>query len=247
MKKLTFDRKACKLDVVNIFEDLPELEINKIAEICEWFEYEPEETIVRASRPDNIDDNHDVYFLISGTANVLGYQRKEGAKEDKVFVLNRINPGAQFGELSALDKKGRSANVISLTETLVARLSRKNFLQILLKHSTVSLKLLISLASLVRDGTEWISAITILSGHQRIYLQLLKVSEPNPLGDGTWLIDTAPRHGLLANLSGTSKGEVAKAIGGLVRHGIINREISGEHSVYLIKDLNRLKFLAGVS
>ena len=68
------------------------------------------------------------------------------------------------------------------------------------------------------------------------------MDEPNPRGDGSWVIRTGPQHKEIASWSGTEKPEVAMAIGSLVRDGVLQRK----HKMFVIKDHARLKRLVNM-
>ena len=161
---------------------------------------------------------------------------------DQEIALADLQEGSNFGELSAVDCRGRSARVVGSDTCVVARMERDVFLEMLLRYPKVSLNLLDQLANIIRNLTERVSVLSTLSPHQRVYHELLRISEPDPRGDGTWVIDVVPAHNQIAGWAGTDKMKVANAIGGLVRNGIIKRH----HRSFVIIDHPRLKFLAGL-
>lgn len=227
-----------RLSNVGILSELSVSEMSATEEKCEWLHCEPGDIILEASNPDEELTSHDVFFLTSGSVSIVTKD-----EDNNELILAQLNSGSQFGELSALDQRGRSASVLALTECIVARLNRENFIALLSSNTEVCMNLLLAFSSIIRQGNEKLFSITTFSNHQRIYLELLKISEPNPLGDGSWLVNSAPRHSLIAYQSGTKKSDVANAIGGLVRNEIIVRKNRG----FKINDLEKLRMLAGLT
>ena len=227
-----------RLSGVGILSDLTETEMASTEQSCDWFECEPGDVILQASEPLEEPATDDVYFLTDGNVSIVTKDQ-----DGNELVLAQLNSGSQFGELSALDQRGRSASVTALTSCIVARLSREDFISLLSSNTKVCMNLLLAFSSIIRQGNEKLFSITTFSNHQRIYLELLKISEPNPLGDGSWFINTAPRHSLIAYQSGTKKNDVANAIGGLVRNEIIIRKNRG----FKINNLEKLRMLAGLT
>jgi len=82
--------------------------------------------------------------------------------------------------------------------------------------------------------------LSTLSPHQRVYYELLRIAEPNTLGDGSWIVSNIPNHAAIADWIGADKEIVAQAIGKLARDGIVERK----HKNLIIKDHPRLQRLA---
>jgi CRP-like cAMP-binding protein len=63
-----------------------------------------------------------------------------------------LGPGGYFGELSLLDRKPRSATVVSDTEMDVLVLSQRQFNSVLQSVPTISRKMLSAMANRVREA-----------------------------------------------------------------------------------------------
>ena len=231
MQVIDSNSAECSLDNIKLLEELPGEARYEMGKKCEWIKFGPDEIIL-----DNSDeDKHEVFFLVKGNVRIMNFS---GA--DQEIALADLQEGSNFGELSAIDCRGRSARVVGSDNCVVARMERDVFLEMLLRYPKVSLNLLDQLANIIRNLTERVSVLSTLSPHQRVYHELLRISEPDPRGDGTWVIDVVPAHNQIAGWAGTDKMKVANAIGGLVRNGIIKRH----HRSLVIIDHVRLKFLA---
>ena len=92
---------------------------------------------------------------------------------------------------------------------------------------------------LIRTLTARVSTLTTLSPHQRVYYELLRISEPHAAGDGSWMIANAPNHTKIAEAVGIDRQIVADAIGNLAREGVLERK----HKNFIIKDHARLQRL----
>ena len=62
------------------------------------------------------DIDNDVYFIVSGKVRIAVY-----STSGKEICFREQVAGEMFGEIAALDKQSRSAYVISLGDTVVAR------------------------------------------------------------------------------------------------------------------------------
>lgn len=82
------------------------------------------------------------FFIVSGTAQVLRNKKK----------VAELGPGNYFGELSLLDRKPRSAAVISATDMSLLVLDQRRFNGLLEEMPTLAHKLLIAMTNRLRDA-----------------------------------------------------------------------------------------------
>jgi CRP-like cAMP-binding protein len=82
------------------------------------------------------------FLIVSGTATVT----RNGKK------VATLGPGGYFGELSLLDRKPRSATVVSDTEMDVLVLSQRQFNSVLQSVPTIARKMLSAMANRVREA-----------------------------------------------------------------------------------------------
>ena len=204
--------------------------ISELEKCCKWVEYEADEIVVNLK-----DETTNVFFVVKGKLRAMDF-----LNEDEEVSLAELIPGDSFGELSAIDLKVRSARVTTIEPALLASLSSKEFRQLLLDCPGIALAMLKTFASFIRTLNTRITALSTMSPHQRIYQELLRISEPNTDGDGSWIIINAPHHSELASWVGAAKQTVAEAIGSLAREGVIERKHKDLH----IRDRARLQRLA---
>jgi CRP-like cAMP-binding protein len=76
---------------------------------------------------------------------------------------------------------------------------------------------------MLRRSNERVVGLSTKSGIQRVYDEILRLVEPSPMGDGSWLIPSIPAHRDIAIWSGTTTDTVARAIGQLTSIGIVKR------------------------
>ena len=82
------------------------------------------------------------FLIVSGTAAVT----REGKK------VATLGPGSYFGELALLDRKPRSASVVSETEMDLLVLSQRQFNSLLESVPTISRKMLAAMAERLREA-----------------------------------------------------------------------------------------------
>ncbi|MBF0250022.1 MAG: Crp/Fnr family transcriptional regulator [Alphaproteobacteria bacterium] len=221
-----------KLTGIGILSEAPPSVVRELEGVCSWQRFAAQDVIV-----DREDESTDVYFIVKGSVKVMDF-----LGDDQEITLAELSAGSSFGEMSAIDSAKRSARVSSMGDTIVASMPGRAFRTLLMECPGISLMLLKRFAGLIRTLNNRVTSLSTLSPHQRVYYELLRMSEPNPQGDGTWLIHYLPKHEEIASWSGTSREDVAMAIGHLAREGIVGRK----HKSLIIKDHSRLQMLVSL-
>lgn len=217
-------------DIELLMEAPPEV-LDFFTSRCDWRRYQEGDVIL-----DRDDRSTDVYFIVKGKVRILDF-----ANEMEV-PLGEKGEGRTFGEMSAIDAKKRSARVVALEKTEVAMLSRKDFRQLLMQVPGICLMLLKRYAGIIRRLNQRITTVSTQTSQQRVYMELLRMSSPNPSGDGSWVIERLPNHHEIASMTSTAVQDVAAAIGELARAGLVARK----HKTLLLKDHGRLTELANL-
>ncbi|MBI3803224.1 MAG: cyclic nucleotide-binding domain-containing protein [Nitrospirae bacterium] len=128
---------------VSFFAALPEKELSEIAVWSSRNSYKKGEIIVRAGAP-----GKGLYLLIAGRADV---SVKAGGEEKNVGVLH---PGELFGEMSLIEERPRSSNVIAAEATDCLYLDARIFLEKMALHPEVMIDLLKTICRRLRQTVE---------------------------------------------------------------------------------------------
>lgn len=229
---------------IRLLSALPPDALGVLESRCTWREFRADDIIF-----DLDDSSTDVCFVVRGKLRILIFGHSDendgadpggGNGHDDQVALAEMFTGDAFGELSAIDGRPRSARAIAVDNCVIAMLPRKAFLELLHQHPQVGIALLERFTGLIRSMNKRVYSMATLTPTQRIYMELIRLAEPNPQGDGTWLIHSLPPHGEIADWAGSSRETVGTAIGQLAREGIVERR----HRSLIIKDHARLRMLA---
>jgi CRP/FNR family cyclic AMP-dependent transcriptional regulator len=125
-----------RLAMVPLFAGCNPADLRVLAERCELRDVPAGTALIRAG-----ETTDEFFVLLSGSA-----ERGHGAN------AHAIAAGEYFGELAVLDPAPRSLDVVTLTASTVAVLSRQNFLLVLDAIPAVVPQLLAFLARQVREG-----------------------------------------------------------------------------------------------
>ncbi len=209
---MTSDKNAKDLSEVSLFAGLAPEAIKDISGVAKWHEIAAGETIF-----DQETDTLEVYCVVTGAVRIL---TTVGERE---VMLAEIPGGNVFGEIAAIDGQPRSAKAVASTDSVLASIEGPIFTKMLLKYPAIALKIIQRLARVVRGLDKRVTTLSTLTEEQRVVIELLRISEPDPKIPNGWYIPTMPVHSDLAGWAGTSRDIVAQTIGKLAREGVVKR------------------------
>ncbi len=199
---------------VSLFESLDQQELEALSEV----------TFTRTFSKDNViilaEEEGDTLFILKKGQVKVSIVSEEGRE----VILSLLGPGSVFGELSLLDGKPRSANVVATEETDLLMLRRADFLQLIYKTPQIATALLAELATRMRKTDRQIEGLALLDVTSRISDTLLQLAteQGTETADGV-TIESRPTHQELANMSGTTRETVSRVLKRLEGQGYINR------------------------
>jgi CRP/FNR family cyclic AMP-dependent transcriptional regulator len=179
------------------------------------------------------DHDNDVYFIASGIVRAL-YRGPSGRE----VILGELRDGDLFGELAAIDEVGRSANVTALCRTELGKMSGEVFREMVTGHPEVSLLVMRILTERVRALNIRLTEHSMLNSRERLYAELLRLSEARKADPKQRSISPPPVQQDLANRIGCRREVVSREIACLRRDGILQ---STKGALILIEpsELNR--------
>ena len=181
---------------------------------CRGQIYDPQEVIlVRGGT------NHDVHFVISGAVHTTNFSH-----QGKEITLRVHGAGAAFGLLSALDGQPRATDAIAKQRTVVARMTGERFRKLMQDHPAVNREVTNYLVHLVRTLANRVIELGTLNVNQRLYAELLRLSQ---LDEGNFdhaVIYKMPTHADLASRIATHREAVSRELKRLMRTGLLNKD-----------------------
>lgn len=182
----------------------------------------------------------------------------EGSSGDFLFVLNRgaakvtreseagrevifafLREGDVFGELSVLDGRERSANVVALEETEVYILERNEFLKVMVAYPALSVQLLQELTRRIRSSDRQIEYLALKDSESRVLLALGRLAGETGIAEThRYAMEIKlPMQQDLANMAGTSRETVSRVLKSLEQKGMITRS-AGKVQLYDIQEFS---------
>lgn len=198
---------------VPLFEGLGDEDLEAIGKVTIPRSFDKDQVIILA------EEEGDALFIIS-----MGQVKVSIVSEDgREVILSLLGEGAVFGELSLLDGKPRSANVVATRDTELYMVRRADFLQLLYRVPQIAVGLLAELASRLRRTDRKIEGLALLDVTSRISETLLQLAadQGHQSHDGL-VLEGRPTHQQLANMSGTTRETVSRVLKRLEAQGYLS-------------------------
>ena len=227
MKKISIEITAETLSTIELFSDMPLHDRKLIADKCRGLKFETDNIIMSHHDTDN-----DVYFILSGKVRIITY-----SFSGKEIAFRDQSAGEMFGEIAALDKKPRSAHVVTLVETNIAVMSADNFLWILELYPSIMSRTMARLATLVRLLSERVIEFSTLGVRNRIHAELLRLAWQSKDNVNRAMISPAPKHVEIANRISTHREAITRELNELASSGLIQKRKNG----LVINDMVKLE------
>ena len=203
---------AALLSNVPLFEELEGKDLDAIAKVAISRSYSKGSIIILA------EEEGDTLFIISQGQVKVSIVSEDGREA----ILALLGEGAVFGELSLLDGKPRSANVVATEDTNLNMVRRSDFLQLLYKVPQIAVGLLAELASRLRKSDRKIEGLALLDVTSRISETLLQLADEQGEEQKTGImLKNRPSHQQLANMAGTTRETVSRVLKRLESQGYI--------------------------
>lgn len=198
---------------IPLFRSLDADAVQKLDTQCIWRRAKTGEWVL-----DYQDGGRDLFFVAQGHVRVQ--IRQISGKET---VLRDIRDGEYFGELAAIDGQPRSAGIVAVTDSTIARMTPTLFRRAVHEFPDVCDQLLELLASQVRSLANRVNEYSALDVRHRIYAELLRLARPVKGSESAVVISPPPTHAELAARVSTHREAITRELNHLERSGLLER------------------------
>ncbi len=154
------------------------------------------------------DEGTDLYIVLKGKVKV-SLLSMEGSE----FILTSFRAGDFFGEMSLIDGKSRSANVVAEEETSLGVLKREKFLNTMKEEPIIAFDLLTALVERLRKADDMLEMLVFLDVHERIIRFLIKSAKSDgEIDDEGYYKVRKLTHMEIASNIGSSREAVSKSL-----------------------------------
>ncbi len=203
------------LEGIALFAGLPADRRAALERQCAFQRYGAGERIIDRNTPGG-----EMYGVLRGAVRVVIH-----APGGRDLSFEDIEAGGHFGELGCIDGQPRSASVVALLNTVVAKIPAPALERVLLENPAIALAMMRRMAEVVRQATDRILDLSTLGANNRIYADLLRRAKPNPrLGPKAGVIYPIPTHHDLAARVSVTRETVTRALGDLARANVVVKD-----------------------
>lgn len=207
-------RSSLGLQRVTLLQGLSADRLDQLAQRCQWKSLAAGTPVLLRS-----EHNSDVYFLVSGALRVTSY-----AANGRQVTFRDPQEGDHFGDIAAIDGQPRSADVVTLTPTVVASLDRDAFLELLRDEPVVALRVMRGLTALVRQLSDRVIDLSSLGVQNRVHAELLRLARLAGVVDNAARLEPVPTHAELASRISTNREQVTRELNALRRDGLLLKD-----------------------
>jgi len=162
--------------------------------------------------------DREVHLIIGGRVRVT-----VSTSSGRQVTYKDLGAGSAIGVLAAIDGAARSADVITLEETLVASMSEGLFHQILREVPTTAHWMRKSLVGMVRELSDRVFEVSALGVQNRVHAELLRLAREAGVADNRARLDPMPTHVDIAARVSTYREQVTREISAMVKEGLVER------------------------
>jgi CRP/FNR family transcriptional regulator, cyclic AMP receptor protein len=201
------------LRAIPLFSSVKGEDLERIADLLIERRFPKNKTIVEEGLPGDY-----MYVICEGRVQV-----SKLSDDGREKILEFFEEGAFFGEMSLLDDAPRSASVRALTDTRILALSRSDFLAVMRRTPDVAMAVVQELTRRLRDTGEQASSLSFQRVKERTQGLLQRLAK-NESGRAGRRITPVLTHQQIADMIGTSRETVTRALKGLKQQGWLEQE-----------------------
>jgi CRP/FNR family transcriptional regulator, cyclic AMP receptor protein len=198
---------------IGIFRGLAADIVMSLSRRCCWRRYAAGQTIVQYQ-----DEGRDVFFIVYGRACAIYY-----SSSGREVRFSDIPAGDLFGEFAAIDNRPRAADVVAVTDALIAIMAPGLFWEVLRRQETVCAAMLRRLTGIARASQRRVLEFSTLPVRSRLHAELARMARAIAPDDSTAVISPAPNHADLASRISTHREAVTRELNELARAKLIGR------------------------
>jgi CRP-like cAMP-binding protein len=139
--------------------------------------------------------------------------------DGREVVLNTIEAGEAFGEVTLLDGRDRTASATALTDCELLVLYRRDFLPFLQRRADICITLLEVLCQRLRNTTEQVEDVAFVTLGSRVAKALLRLVHPEASGTKPLVLHVTQRE--LGNMVGGARESVNRQLQAWQKAGLI--------------------------
>ena len=162
------------------------------------------------------DTTTDCYLILSGRIQVSLL-----TPNGRETIVREIKAHHIFGEMSALDLRPRSADVVALVDSQLAKVSSDGLHRLISEVPNVAIWLAQHLTLQIRHLTNRVYELSTMAAGSRLQCELLRLCIESGIAGDSATIEPVPTHAEFAAKIGTNRETVTREFGLLSMEGVL--------------------------
>ena len=196
------------LNNIPLFAGLPDEDLKAISNHAITKTYAKNTVILNEG-----DESDSLYVILAGRVKV--FLSDEDGKE---VILNTQETGDYFGELALIDEAPRSASVMTLDDSKMSIISKRDFESCLVRHPQIALVVIKGLTKRLRNLTDSVKSLALMDVYGRVARTLLSLATEQ---DGKMIVNQRLTQRDIAAMIGASREMVSRILKDLTIGGYI--------------------------
>ena len=140
-------------------------------------------------------------------------------------VLSFLGEGDFFGEMAVFENEYRDSDVMTIEPSCILSIHRDDFLQLMNEYAQLNINLLKEMTQKLRRRNAHIKSLTVQNATEKVANTILRFADDyGAFNLGRIEIAKLPTHRDIANMVGTSRETISRALKCLAQQGYIRRE-----------------------
>jgi len=205
------------LKTIDVFKSLEDKQIEELSRFTRVKTYEDNDFIIYKG-----EDGDDLFIVLEGECR--GVLIDDDGDE---ILLSKFEANDIFGEMSLIDKKGRTGTIVANGNVTLAKINRKGIMSILSQSPEICLVFLEMLVDRLRKADELIESLAFLNVKERIMKQFIDEAEESGEQVRNFFKIEKCTHQDISSKIGASRESVTKCLKILTLEGLI--KIKDDH------------------
>jgi CRP-like cAMP-binding protein len=199
---------------VSLFSGLSDTELENILRLAVKQSFKKNQMVLFEDDPDTR-----LYIILKGMVKLTRIN-----DDGREFIFAFLGEGDVLGELSILEDEIRSTNAVAVENTVLIYLDRSDYQEIFQTYPQLTLNLLREMTQNLRIRDTQIKSLTLQSATGKVANTILRFAdEAGHISMGMVEITRLPPHRDLANMVGTSRETISRAINWLTAQGYLQK------------------------
>lgn len=222
MTELKRDDTRNLLSDIKLFEGLTPVQLDWIAQRAHRRVFSAGSNLITIDQPGEA-----IYVILHGTVKI---HVEQGERD---VIISVLGSGDLIGEMSLIDSVGRSANVVTLEDSLVLWMDRATFNYVMDNFPPVARNLVRILSARIRLSDQVIQSLATLDVNGRVARQLLAFAARYGVEeDGIVKIRLSLTQGDIADLVGASRKRVNQTMVFFKEQGLVGMDAEGRMVIH---------------